>query len=84
MKEAEKGYIIVSGRTIREGTIVRRVCGRVVFRFEEGGGIQIPEERVYTEREEAQRLVDACLAIHPPKRTNRRSGYFVGNAWCPL
>ena len=84
MKEAEKGFIIVSSRTIREGIIVRRLNGLVLFRFVEGGGIQIPEARVFTTKEEAQRQVNDYLTIHPPKKPSQRVGRFVGNAWCPL
>lgn len=80
----EKAYILVSNRTIQEGTILRRAGGLVLFRFDSGGAIQIPERRIYKTWAEAHNAVKNKLANIPAKRLQRKFGTYQGNLWIPL
>ena len=46
-KAGDKAYIVESNRIVRE-CIVKRVTGKlIIIRFEDGGGIQISENRLF-------------------------------------
>lgn len=51
-------YFIESNRYIREGKLLRRTGDQFLFRFLEGGGIQIPVSRLYPTEEAAQAALD--------------------------
>lgn len=65
----EIAYLIESNRFIREGKIVRKSQGCCLFRFIEGGGIRVQEDRLYPTEELAQKALDQ---IHPPARKTIR------------
>lgn len=52
-KAGDKAYIVESNRIVRE-CIVKRVTGKlIIIRFEDGGGIQISENRLFDTQEAA-------------------------------
>lgn len=51
-------YFIESRRYIREGKLLRRKGDLFLFRFVEGGGIQISGSRLYPTEEAAQAALD--------------------------
>lgn len=75
----EQAWLVVSGWRIREGTVLRREGGLALFRFKEGGGIRIPESRLYASLQEAQAGVRSTRRVRGPWR----AGHFQGNAWIP-
>lgn len=63
----EIAYLIESNRYIREGKIIRCTDGLCLFRFIEGGGIRVKEERLYPTEELAQRELDRIRPRIPRK-----------------
>lgn len=51
-------YFIESSRFIREGKLIRRSGDAFLFRFVEGGGIQISSHRLFPTEEAAQAALD--------------------------
>ena len=50
-KAGDKAYIVESNRIVRECT-VKRVTGKlIIIRFENGGGIQVSENRLFDTKE---------------------------------
>lgn len=61
-------YFIESRRFIREGKLIRRSGDAFLFRFVEGGGIQINSSRLFPSEEAAQAALDRSRA-HPASQT---------------
>lgn len=61
-KVGDTAFLVESNRFIREGTIIRVSGDLYMFRFKEGGGIQVKGHRLYPTKEEAEQ------AIKTPKR----------------
>lgn len=57
-KVGEVAYIIESNRYIREGKILRCSGGMYLFRFIEGGGIQVKQHRLFASEKAAQAELD--------------------------
>ena len=47
-------FFIESNRIIRKATVVRRSGDFYILRFDEGGGIQLREGRIFLTREQAE------------------------------
>lgn len=58
-------FFIESNRIIRKATVVRRSGDFYILRFDEGGGIQLREGRIFPTREQAE-------ATLPEKRFRKK------------
>lgn len=58
IKVGDIGYLIESNRYIREGKILKVSGGLYMFRFIEGGAIQVKEHRLFPSEEAAQAEID--------------------------
>lgn len=52
-KQGDAAYILESNRIVRKVTIGRYAAGMYLIRFENGGGIQVKEHRLYESEEAA-------------------------------
>lgn len=52
-KQGDTAYILESNRIVRKVTIGRYAAGMYLIRFENGGGIQVKEHRLYESEEAA-------------------------------
>lgn len=50
-------FFIESNRIIRKATVVRRSVNFYILRFDEGGGIQLREGRVFLTKEQAEAIL---------------------------
>lgn len=71
-KAGDKAYIVESNRIVRECTVVRASGNLYIIRFENGGGIQVPKNRLFASQEEAD---DSLPKVQTTKRQGFRSPY---------
>ena len=69
-KAGDKAYIVESNRIVRE-CIVKRVTGKsIIIRFEDGGGIQISENRLFDTQEAAAASIKSEKTISQEIKRN--------------
>ena len=56
-KAGDKAYIVESNRIVRECTVVRPAGNLIIIRFENGGGIQVKKNRLFTTKEAAEESI---------------------------
>lgn len=62
-------FFIESNRIIRKATVVRRSGDFYILRFDEGGGIRLRANRLYLNREDAEK------SLTPIKHETKAEGY---------
>lgn len=67
-KAGDTAYIVENNRKIREVTIMRCSGGIYLIKFDNGGGIQVKEHRLFASQEEAE-------ATLPDSREQKKSGF---------
>lgn len=75
-KAGDKAYIVESNRIVRECT-VKRVTGKlIIIRFENGGGIQVSENRLFDTKESAAASIQSVKSmLQKIKRNGFHSPY---------
>lgn len=69
-KAGDKAYIVESNRIVRECT-VKRVTGKlIIIRFENGGGIQVSENRLFDTQEAAAASIKSEKTISQESKRN--------------
>ena len=69
-KAGDKAYIVESNRIVRECT-VKRVTGKlIIIRFENGGGIQVSENRLFDTKESAVASIKSEKTISQEMKRN--------------
>lgn len=76
LKAGDKAYIVESNRIVRK-CIVKRVTGKlIIIRFEDGGGIQISENRLFDTQEAATASIKSeKMILQEIKRNGFHSPY---------
>ncbi len=71
-KPGDHAFILESNRIVCEVTVVRCNAGMYLFRFQNGGGIQLKEHRLFETEEDAK----ASIPYKPePKRSRTPYDY---------
>ena len=69
-KAGDEAYIVENNRIVRQCTVIRESAGMHIIRFENGGGIQVKEHRLFSSQEEAENSVPGIK-----KTAEKKSGY---------
>lgn len=78
-KAGDKAYIVESNRIVRECT-VKRVTGKlIIIRFENGGGIQFGENRLFDTKESA--AVSILSVKTMPEKIKRKGFHSPYDYW---
>lgn len=78
-KAGDKAYIVESNRIVRECT-VKRVTGKlIIIRFENGGGIQVSENRLFDTKESAAASIQSVKSM--PQKIERNGFHSPYDYW---
>lgn len=78
-KAGDKAYIVESNRIVRECT-VKRVTGKlIIIRFENGGGIQVSENRLFDTKEAAAASIQSVKST--PQKIKRNGSHSPYDYW---
>lgn len=78
-KAGDKAYIVESNRIVRECT-VKRVTGKlIIIRFENGGGIQVSENRLFDTKEAAAASTQSVKTM--PEKIERTGFHSPYDYW---